>query len=140
MYKAGPARRETHAQLTGELRMGTRCHPRELFVRDLDELDPVAGPSERAQHSVDAIAGKAVDAANAPRRQPLHDRVAHRQRRRFAFRAVLAPSILLHPRLVSTDVLHRARVWSTIHSEAPRMRQVWIRPERLLFAEDAGPV
>jgi hypothetical protein len=38
----------------------------ELFVRDLYELEPIAGTVERAHDAVDSIAGKSEQAINAP--------------------------------------------------------------------------
>src|SRR5690348_6260562 len=109
MYKSGTARREADAQLARELGVRARRHPSELFVRNLDELDRAASAAERAEHAVDAVPGKAVDAANAPRDQSRDDRIAHRTRRCGLLTALLA-SISLHSCLVSTDVFDRASV------------------------------
>jgi hypothetical protein len=50
-----------------------------LFVADLDELRAltVAGARERTQDAVDAVPGIAVDAPDAPSRQPFEQVVAN---------------------------------------------------------------
>jgi hypothetical protein len=54
------------ADLAGELRVGAGGERRDLLVAHLHELDLVADLVERAQQTVDAVAGVAVDAIDAP--------------------------------------------------------------------------
>ena len=74
MGRSGTACRQAHAQFASELGVRDRHEGGHLFVPDLDEFD-VAGPLQRADHAVDAVARITVDAANAPSVQPFDDEI-----------------------------------------------------------------
>jgi len=91
MRRARPAGRKADAEFAGEfgMRRGHECG--HLFVPHLDEFDSGAvllRPLERAEHAVDAVAGIAVDSADAPAFEPLDEKVAGHPRhiRSSAFR------------------------------------------------------
>jgi hypothetical protein len=74
---AGARRGQADADLAGELRVRARGEGGELLVADLRELDLVADLVERAQDPVDAVAGIAVDALDAPFGEPLEHELAY---------------------------------------------------------------
>ena len=72
--RSGAAGRQAYSQFAGELGVCDRHEGGHFLVPDLDEFD-VAGPLQRADHAVDAVAWITVDAANAPSVQPFDDEI-----------------------------------------------------------------
>jgi hypothetical protein len=66
MDGARTRRRQTHPDLSCELRMCAGHERGELFVPRLDERQPIRGAAERAHDAVDAIARIPIDAADTP--------------------------------------------------------------------------
>jgi hypothetical protein len=73
---AGAGGCHAHAHLAGELGMAASHERGQLLMARLDELHLVAGPVERAQQPVDAVARIAEDPSHAPLPQPLEEVVA----------------------------------------------------------------
>src|SRR6185437_789446 len=86
---AGARGGDAHAQLTGELGVSGSHERRHFLVAGLDELDLAVCPVERAEHSVDAVAGIAKDLSHSPGVEPLDDEVSdslcHGQSSRWSF-------------------------------------------------------
>ena len=87
MRCAGAGGGDAHAQFAGELCVRRGHEGSHFFVPDLNEFDRRTGSvfsffrrrlraAECAEHAVDAVAGIAVNAANAPGMQSLDDEVA----------------------------------------------------------------
>jgi hypothetical protein len=76
VHRAGTLGGEADADAAGVLRVRDGHERRRLLVPCLHELRP-AGPAQRAQNRVDAVAGVAEDPRHPPRGQPLHDQVRH---------------------------------------------------------------
>jgi hypothetical protein len=64
---------EADPDVAAELRVGAGHERGELLVRGLDELDLLAVLVEAAEDAVDAVAGVAVDPADAVGSEPLED-------------------------------------------------------------------
>ena len=64
MDRAGSRRREADADLACPFRVCAGHEGRHLLVADLDELELVRRPVERADDRVDAVAGVPVDPAD----------------------------------------------------------------------------
>jgi hypothetical protein len=72
--RSGAACGQAYSQFAGKLGVCDRHEGGHFFVPDLDEFD-VAGPLQRADDAVDAVAWVTVDAANTPGVQPFDDEI-----------------------------------------------------------------
>src|SRR6185503_7336053 len=76
MRRAGPGRRDAHAELAGEFGMRRRHEGRHLFMPALDEFDFILRPLQRTEYAVDAVAGIAVNPTDAPLVKALDEKIA----------------------------------------------------------------
>jgi hypothetical protein len=77
MDRARAGGRETDADFSGELGMRARHERGHFLVAHLHKLHQVAGAIQRAHDSVNAIAGKSVDAVDAPRGKAFQKKIAN---------------------------------------------------------------
>ena len=75
MDRSRPRRRQAHADLIRPLGVRAGHQGGRLLVADLDELDALLGALQGAHDPVDAIAGIAVDAVDAPLGEPLNEEI-----------------------------------------------------------------
>src|SRR3954471_13932570 len=76
MNRPWAASGDADAERTSELRVRGRRETRELLMRNLNELDLILRPPQGTHDSVHAVAGKAVDAVDAPVDQAGDERIA----------------------------------------------------------------
>src|SRR5581483_6110593 len=88
MDRSGTRGRHAHADFPGELGVRARHERGLLFVADLNEIDFVVEALQRADQSVYAVAGIAVDSPNSPLVKPVNDKIAD------SFRHLLSASTL----------------------------------------------
>ena len=73
----GPGRGHADPRAGRELRVADCLEGAHLLVSRLDEPGLVVGPRERAEYSVDSVAGIAEDVFDLPVSEPLQEKVGH---------------------------------------------------------------